>query len=88
MLELGQELIQEFSSKFGEIGYQLKPAGNYTAVYPISWPLTPGDGVIFSKFSGVECTVDKITYRIVPFDEILCTVEEAENPEAYAVTTD
>ncbi len=47
-----------------------------------------GCGIMFGKYSGTECVVAHVTYRIVPFDEILCTVVDAESPEAYAVTVD
>lgn len=47
-----------------------------------------GSGVLFGKFAGTNAVVGGVEYRIINFEEILCRVEEPENPEAYAVTTD
>jgi co-chaperonin GroES (HSP10) len=52
-----------------------------------NWPLRVGDMVMFSKYAGSEPTVEQVTYRMLNFSEIMCTLIATE-PEAYAVTTD
>lgn len=73
VLQLGEELLDEYKVDYDDV-----PA----------WPIKPGDGVLFGKYSGIEATVGNVTYRILNADDILCTIVDAENPEAYAVTTD
>lgn len=74
VIQLGVDLIKEFA----------KAGSSHLDDY---WPLRPGDYVMFSKYGGTEIAVDKETYRVLLFEEIMCTLLVA-NPEAYAVVTD
>lgn len=82
VIQLGEELIREFL----RLSAQELPDEDIHTVDEF-WPLRPGDYVMFSKYGGTEIAVDKETYRVLLFEEIMCTLEVA-NPEAYAVVTD
>lgn len=72
VLQLGEGLIRDFRLDYGTESL---------------WPLAEGDYVMFSKYGGTEIAVDKETYRVLLFEEIMCTLLVA-NSEAYAVVTD
>lgn len=73
VLKLGDDLIK----------WEEKPDGRLISYCG----LNEGDAVMFGKYAGTEATIDKVTYRILLFEEIMCTLE-VTNEEAYAVTTD
>lgn len=77
VLQLGLELIEEFT--IGRVGSDVVPESE--------WPLRPGDAVMYSKYAGSEASIDRGVYRILQFEEIMCTLD-ITNPEAYAITTD
>lgn len=86
VLALGDQLIQDF--KYPDGWYPNYGEEKDMIGLPDSeWPIKEGDAVMFSKYAGSEVAIDKETYRIIEYKEIMCTLL-CEDQEAYAVTTD
>ena len=47
----------------------------------VSIDLSPGDRILYKKYTGQEVTVDTEEYIIIRFEDVLARLDEAEKPK-------